>query len=463
MTAIPAPHPKFVEKRSIDYIPPSERHGRPISLLFVWFAANSSITALVTGALMTILGNSALWSIPAILLGNILGGYITALHSAQGPQLGVPQMIQSRAQFGFYGAILPLVLTIFIYIGFYATGLVLGGQALGLLFHVSPQIGAILFAVFCALSAIVGYRWIHQFSHLPAFLSAIVFVWLIVVMVTGDMGETIAASNGFAMAPFVLGVSLSASWQLTFGPYIADYSRYLPETTSQNATVGWTFLGSVLGASLAMTVGAFAAFLGGDAFSGSEVGYITDLAGKIGVIVLLAVILGKLAGNTLSAYGGFMSITTIVSAFTRQNHLKSYTRTLFILGVTVIALAIALAASEDFLTVFQNFLLFLLYFMTPWSAVNLVDFYLVRNKKYDIKGLFDPNGIYGKFNWIAYVAYLAGVFVQIPFMNSAIYVGPIAYLLNGAEIAWILGVVVSAVLYYLMTGELRRRIKGAAV
>lgn len=457
MSATPDSTPKYVEKRSIDYIPPSERHGRPISLLFVWFAANSSITALVTGALMTILGNSALWSIPAIILGNILGGYITALHSAQGPQLGVPQMIQSRAQFGFYGAILPLVLALFIYIGFYATGLVLGGQALGLLFHVSPQIGAILFAVFCAISAIVGYRWIHRFSHLPAFLSAIVFVWLIVVMTTGDMGETIVASNGFALAPFVLGVSLSASWQLTFGPYIADYSRYLPETTSPKATVGWTFLGSVLGASLAMTVGAFAAFLGGDAFNGSEVGYITSLAGKLGVVVLLAVILGKLAGNTLSAYGGFMSITTIVSAFTKQDRLRSYTRTLFILVVTVVALGIALAATEDFLTVFQNFLLFLLYFMTPWSAVNLVDFYLVRHKKYDIKALFDPNGIYGKINGTAYIAYLAGVIVQIPFMNSAVYVGPIAHLLNGAEIAWILGVVVSAVLYFLMTGKLRRQ------
>lgn len=281
-------------------------------------------------------------------------------------------------------------------------------------------------------------------------------------MVTGDMGQAIGASNGFALAPFVLGVSLSASWQLTFGPYIADYSRYLPTTTSQNATVGWTFFGSVLGASLAMTVGSFAAFLGGDAFNGTEVGYITSLAGKLGVIVLLAVILGKLAGNTLSAYGGFMSITTIVSAFTKQERLKPYTRTLFILGVTVIALAIALAATENFLSVFQNFLLFLLYFMTPWSAVNLVDYYLVRHKKYDIESLFDPNGIYGKFNWIAYVAYIAGVIVQIPFMNSAVYVGPIAYLLNGAEIAWILGVLVSAVLYFLMTGKLRRRLKAAA-
>lgn len=456
-----APQPTFVERRSIDYIPPSERHGRPLSLLFVWFAANSSITALVTGALMTILGNSALWSIPAILLGNVLGGYITALHSAQGPKLGVPQMIQSRAQFGYYGAILPLVLALFIYIGFFATGLVLGGQALGLLLPISSQLGTVLFAIFCAISAIVGYRWIHKFSYLPALLSAVVFAGLILVMTSGDMGAALGASNGFTLAPFVLGVSLAASWQLTFGPYIADYSRYLPESTSQRSTIGWTFLGSVLGATLAMVVGAFAAFLGEDAFHGQEVGYITSLAGKFGVVVLLAVILGKLAGNTLSAYGGFMSITTIVSAFTGQDRLKPYTRYLFIIGVTAVALLIALAASENFLDVFLNFLLFLLYFMTPWSAVNLVDYYIVRKKKYDIPALFDPNGIYGKFNWAAYIAYGIGVIVQIPFMNSAIYVGPIAHFLNGAEIAWILGVAVSGIIYFVLTRTLRRSLRAA--
>ena len=106
-----------IEQRSIDHIPLAERHGSPRSLLFVWFAANTSITAVVTGALFVILGNTALWAIPAILLGNVVGGFFTALHSAQGPRLGVPQMIQSRAQFGYFGAILPLVLALMIFCG----------------------------------------------------------------------------------------------------------------------------------------------------------------------------------------------------------------------------------------------------------------------------------------------------------------------------------------------------------
>lgn len=74
-----------IEHRTIDWIPPTERHGRPGSLFFVWFAANTSITALVTGALFVILGNSPLWSVPAIIIGNVLGGWVTALHSRRVP------------------------------------------------------------------------------------------------------------------------------------------------------------------------------------------------------------------------------------------------------------------------------------------------------------------------------------------------------------------------------------------
>ncbi|UUZ60331.1 purine-cytosine permease family protein [Nocardioides sp. B-3] len=165
------PPTSSIEQRSIDFIPAEERHGTARSLLFVWFAANTSITAVVTGALFVILGNSALWSIPAIVIGNIAGGFFTSLHSAQGPRLGVPQMIQSRAQFGYFGAILPLVLALMIFLGFYATGPVLGGQAIADLLHVSQQVGSVIFALMSTTLAIFGYRHIHRFSHFAAVLS----------------------------------------------------------------------------------------------------------------------------------------------------------------------------------------------------------------------------------------------------------------------------------------------------
>ncbi|MCM0616537.1 cytosine permease [Paenarthrobacter sp. TYUT067] len=437
-----------VERRSIDFIPPEERHGKPRSLLFVWFAANTSITAVVTGALFVILGNSVLWSIPAIILGNAVGGFFTALHSAQGPKLGVPQMIQSRAQFGYFGAILPLVLALMIYVGFYATGLVLGGQAIGTLLHVPAEVGAMVFALMSTTLAIIGYRYIHKFSHIAAVLSAVVFVILLIrIMADGNIG-TITETNAFDGAAFVLGVSLSASWQLTFGPYIADYSRYLPENTPKRATIGWTFLGSVLGGSLAMILGALAAALGGKAFGHDQVGYLAGLGGAIWPLVLLAVICGKLTGNTLSSYGGYMSLATIITSLTRQDRVSPRQRSLYVVAISAVSLAIALAATDNFLSNFTNFLLFLLYFMTPWSAINLVDYYWVRKERYNIAQLFLRDGEYGRFNKGAFLAYAIGVLIQIPFMNSTLYVGPVANWLGGAEIAWLIGLVVAGGLYY---------------
>ncbi len=444
-----------LEQRSIDYVPPQERHGRPRSLMFVWFAANTSITAVVTGALFVVLGNSALWSIPAILIGNVAGAFVTSLHSVQGPKLGVPQMIQSRAQFGYFGAIVPLLLALAIYIGFYATGLVLGGQAIARLFHVPQQLGATVFALLSTTLAIFGYRYIHRYAHVAAVLSAVVFVGLFVRILLDPATGPVLRDGAFAAAPFILGISLSASWQLTFGPYVADYSRYLPVDTSQKATFGWTFAGSVLGGSLAMILGALAAALGGKAFMSNQVGYFADLGGNLAILVLLAIICGKLTGNTLSSYGGYMSAATIVTSLTRQSQVRPRHRVVYIALISAASLAIALTASDNFLTSFTNFLLFLLYFIVPWSAINLVDFYWVRLERYDIADLFLVDGRYGRFNKGTLIAYLVGVVVQIPFMNSSIYVGPVAKLLGGAELAWVLGLVVSGGLYFVMTKNLR--------
>lgn len=445
-----------IEQRSIDYVPADERHGRPRSLLFVWFAANTSITAVVTGALFVVLGNSALWSIPAIVIGNVAGGFFTSLHSAQGPRLGVPQMIQSRAQFGYLGAILPLVLALMIFLGFYATGLVLGGQALSTLLHISTQLGAVLFAVMSTVLAIYGYRHIHRFSHLAAVMSGVVFLGLFVrILLDAHTGPALS-HHAFAAAPFILGISLAASWQLTFGPYIADYSRYLPESTPKSATIGWTFLGSVAGGSLAMVLGALVAAIGGKAFMSDQVGYLAQLGGPLSAVVLLAVICGKLTGDTLSTYGGYMAVATIVTSLTGQDRVQPKHRTLYVCVISAAALAIALAATDTFLSSFTNFLLFLLYFMTPWSAINLVDFYWVRREQYRISELFNPRGRYGRVNKGAFLAYVVGVVIQIPFMNSTLYVGPVASWLGGAELAWVLGLVVAGGLYFLLSANVRR-------
>ena len=116
------------ERRTIDVVPDHERHGTPRDQFTLWFGANMQITAIVDGALAVVFGADALWAIIGLLIGNICGGIVMALHSAQGPRMGIPQMISSRAQFGVLGACLPLVLVVLMYLGFAATGTVLSGR-----------------------------------------------------------------------------------------------------------------------------------------------------------------------------------------------------------------------------------------------------------------------------------------------------------------------------------------------
>jgi purine-cytosine permease-like protein len=96
-----------VEQHTIRAIPGSARHGSARDLLPFWFTVNASVYMIGLGGFVAEF-RLGLWpTIAAIVAGAAVGGAFMAAHSAQGPRLGVPQLVQSRAQFGFYGALLP--------------------------------------------------------------------------------------------------------------------------------------------------------------------------------------------------------------------------------------------------------------------------------------------------------------------------------------------------------------------
>lgn len=449
-----------VERRSIDPIPESERHGSPRSLFTLWFAGNMQITSAVTGALTVLVGLHPLWALVAIAVGNAVGGVPMALHAAQGPKLGIPQMIQSRAQFGVYGAVLPLVLVVLMYLGYFASGNVLGGQALSAITNLPVDLSIVLYAALSATIAIVGYQLIHRFGWLASTVSVVMFVYLTFRLVTTqDLGRVLANAE-LDVPAFLLALSLTASWQLTFGPYVADTSRYLPSNTSVRATFWWTYGGTVLGASWAMSFGALAYAVAGKAFKGHEVAYVVGLGGEALVLpLLLAISLGKLTINVLNIYGGYMTVATTMSAFTRKVGLSPATRIGYIALVGVLGGVIAVLGRGDFLSNFVLFLHFLLYFLTPWSAINLVDFYLLRKEKYDLEAMYDPDGAYGRWCAPALIAYFIGIAVQIPFSHvDGVVTGPLVEYMGGADIAWIIGLLAPGVLYW---ATMRKRIREA--
>lgn len=440
----------MVETRSIGFVPRDERYGRPVNQFTLWFGTNLNITCVVTGALAVVLGGDVVWSIVGLFIGQLLGGAVMALHAVQGPRLGMPQMISSRAQFGVYGAVIPLVLVILMYIGFAASGTVLAGQAVAALVHSPQWIGILIFGIVTALIAIIGYRVIHMMGRIASVVSGLVFVYLTVRLLTGTNVGALLGNHHFSVSGFVLAISLAASWQIAYGPYVADYSRYLPISTSPGVTFGSTLAGTVIGSQWAMTFGVLAAAIAGDRFAGHEVSFVVSLGGTglMAALLYFVIALGKLCVNVLDTYGGFMSTVTTVTGFIGHREISRTTRSTVVSAIMLVAMAIAIFASSGFVDKFSTFLLFLLTFFTPWSAVNLVDFYFISKERYDVGAIGDPQGRYGKWNAAAIGAYIIGLAAQLPFLSTSFYTGPLVSHVGDTDYSWLVGLIVPGLVYY---------------
>src|SRR6202034_809595 len=151
----------MIERRSIDYVPIAERHGKVWHLWPVWFSGDAHLATVATGVVGVAIGGHLLWMAIAVVLGSALGTFFMAFHSTQGPQLGLPQMIQSRPQFGYVGALLVWGVALIAYIGFNAFNQILAAQTLHSLYgaEITPTI--VIFALLSVSLAVVGYDMIH--------------------------------------------------------------------------------------------------------------------------------------------------------------------------------------------------------------------------------------------------------------------------------------------------------------
>ncbi len=444
-----------LERHSIDYIPPNQRHGKASDLIFLWFGANAQMAVVATGLMAVVPGFSLMWAVLGIVIGTLIGTIFMAYHSAQGPHLGIPQMIQSRAQFGYYGAVIPLIMVVLMYLGFYAAGAVIGAQALAMLLHVSVGTGILMSSTVVFLLVLAGYNMIHKFNRWMSYFFTAVFAVVTVLLISrgGPVEHAQVAAHGavhpgFILGPFLLSISLAVINTLGYAPYVADYSRYLPQRTTITSTFWYTYIGIVISNSWMMILGAV---MQSQAPSTDVLKGFAVLGSTLGpwfrILVLLAATLGIVSINALNIYGGFMSSLTITSTFLRKLQPTLSLRVWFIIPIAIIGTYLAFLEKGSLLSSFNTFLGVLIDFLVPWTAINLTDYYFVRKGKYNIPDIFRPHGRYGKFNWMALLAYMIGLVAEVPFMNTALHEGSIAKALHGGDISWVIGIFVTGAIY----------------
>jgi nucleobase:cation symporter-1, NCS1 family len=441
-----------IESHSIDIIPENERGGKVSGQFTLWFATNANVFNFVLGGFAIFFGLNVFWALIAMFLGAFLGLAFTSLHAVQGPRLGVPQMIQSRGQFGFYGAVFIFLASIVLDVGYLAAQQVVQAQSLNdLTGAISIPWWIIIVTIPAVLLAIFGYGWIHRIQPVLTVLFGVAL--LVAVILTAISGDKLAKGMGgthLASFPiFIAAVGLFFMNMLSWAVYVSDYSRYLPRNVSAPRVYWAVFGGNALGACLYGGLGIYITALNPDTDS------VVALGGIAGKWILPILALSLLGSDALNAYTGMLALESVRSTF--QKVIAS--RAARVIGLLVIFIAATILAEsgyKTFLTSFEDFINVLLFFFVPWSVINLVDFYLIKHGRYDVKSFFTPKGLYGGWRWTALIPYVIALAAQVPFVDQTLYVGPLVKPLGGADISWLVGFVVAGVGYLIairLTGD----------
>src|SRR3954469_21852415 len=448
-----------IEVRSIDWVPENERHGRIWHQAPLWFLGNFQYFSIPIGFVGPTLGLSMGWTILAGVLGILTGTVFMAFHAAQGPTLGLPQMIQSRAQFGYRGVIVPLFATAFTYLAFNVADQVLLGEGLNGAFGWNANLVAIVCTVGAALLAIYGHDWVHRIFRMLLYVSFPLMTIVTLGIIFGAGGGGKADKGGFTFAAFMAQFSAAAAYNITYAPYVSDYSRYLPRETTTRSIIASVFFGAsasaiwliALGAWLAVSLGADDGLVGLMTAGNNVIDRLGDLAAFFSAAALAATM-------GMNAYGGALTVLTAVDSFKPINPTRRL-RVITIIALAVVWFAIAKSISASAVSTVFTSLTLMLYLLVPWTATNLVDFFFVRRGHYAITDLFKVDGIYGAWGRRGLIAYGVGFAAQIPFMvlpdlNGWSYTGFMAKALDGVDIAWIVGLIVSGGVYWSLTRSL---------
>jgi len=452
-----------LEISPIQPIPLDQRHGTARDLFTVWFGSNIMLLTIVTGGLAaTEFRLSFAAAVIGIVIGNLVGAIFMALHAAQGPTLGVPQMVQTRGQFGSFGSLLVIGIVIIMYVGFLSSNLVLSGESLASLMPgFTETYGIVLVGIVSVAAAIYGYDLIHAYTRWMSYVAGGVLLLAIgwILWVHG-VPANFLTRNSFNWAGFLGTVSTSALWQIAYAPYVSDYTRYMPKDTGVRPAFWASYWGCTLGSVLPMILGAIVGLA--MAPHSTLVAGLAALTQGITPLVLIVFSVSIASANAMNLYCGALSSLTFGQTLVPSWSPGPRARVVVSILLFLLAVAGAFLSKESFLAHYESFILILLNVLVPWTAINLVDYYWLRHGEYDIPAFFrQDGGIYGRVNGPAVICYLLGILVQIPFIASPLLTSNVAHALGGIDLSWIVGLVLTAPAYYWLATYWRGRLKPA--
>jgi NCS1 family nucleobase:cation symporter-1 len=356
-----------VEPYGIELIPEHERHGRTRDQFTVYFAINVALATLVTGFFPVLAGLSLWGALSSIVVGAAAGGLVLGLMSSMGSRLGVTQPVLARGVLGRFGIVPVMAYAgVFGMVGWGTINLVLAGWSLQAVIGGFPFVIAILLvAIGQCVVASYGYNWVHLMNRISTFVMGAVF--LVVTIYALKKADFSFGAN--AKAPLYVGgfggwitsAGVFLALLIGFSPFSADYSRYLPSSTSPVRVATLTGLGNFCAVAWLACTGAVVASAAG---SYSEIDAVKHLTGGTAPVILLAIAASTIALNGFNMYGGSLTLLALGVRIPR---------TVAVMLLTVITFALALLLTNDLNGIFYDFLVLSGYLLAPFVAVTLLD------------------------------------------------------------------------------------------
>jgi NCS1 family nucleobase:cation symporter-1 len=440
-----------IEGHGIEPIPESRRYGSINRIFTVWFTPNLVPAAFFIGLLASadFLQVGFGTGLIAIIIGNLLGSALVGLLSTMGPSTGMAQMPAARLAYG-KSIVVPGLLNWLSCIGWDGINSVFGAAALSILTGLPFVISLVIIVLFQAALGIVGHEAIHTFEKWMAIVLGVMFA-VLTIAILGQASVGLARTDGFTgldqLGALVLYASIAASFVVAWGLYASDYSRYLPPTASRSRIFWWTVLGLTLSAGWIEVLGLLVA----DKAAGGAVETINGiLSGSIlAPLAMIAIGIGTIAVNAMNDYTGSLSLQ---AAGVRVPRVYSA------IVVAILGFFVTLYLNAgDLTSKFENYLLFVIYWVTPWIGVVLAD-WMLRGRRADVSGLAAypslPSG------WQGLVALVVGFVVSLPFGTSVfgqeiadatgLPINAFAPTLHYADVAYLVGLVVAFVVYWVL-------------
>ncbi len=448
-----------VETHGFDHIPEADRKMTLGEARFFWVGTNANLFFVAVGAISISLGLSVWQALLACLVGNLLF-ILVGLAAVAGVRSGLPTVTFTRAVYGIQGNRPHAFLAWVSSVAFEAINTIFGVFATLALFQLlgwdePGALGKVLAVasqlVLSGSIAVLGHATMVWAQRIFAALLTAALLLVLAFSIDGvDFSASGDVNGSAAVAAFFVAAAIIASGPISYLYNSPDWVRYLPSRTPTSRVVRNVSAASGLTALALCSMGVLLASQGdmSDPVAGVE----PFVPTWVFVIYILAAAGGAISNNVCTYYSSGLALQSLGLPLHR------YTATAIDM-VVASAIVLYILFVRDFSTALNDFVSMMIVWLGPFAGVWLADG-LLRRWRYDPVAAHATSKDRGSRYWgwhginvRGYLAFFGGVVSCLLTVNAPVFQGPLSKALGGADLSWLVGLGVGALLYVALAGR----------